>query len=323
MSMHSGSLAIAFALACMVALGMMLMGCVPTVTPTPPSPITVTVTPTPITVTATPFVSPPITPISPLATPVAVATKFPTVTLTVIPIPASNLPNSSFEEPYHCSAAFCVADKWAGWFLNPPPCPVGHPGCFIQCPLNCVQPSGNCSNDNGCSWAQPEFSRADYFLYPYRVRSGQGAQQYFGFGRMFDGGVYQRVNVQPGRWYEFSVWMQTWMCYNYDLCNGGRRSDEPTTMHLRVGLDPTGGMDPIAASVIWGPEGDSFDVWSLFSVRAQAQGSKMTMFTRAWPDWGGGHLRLNNNVYLDDADLKPIDPPLPLTNFVYLPGVLR
>lgn len=306
---------------CILMLAIFMTACVPTVTPTPSVTPTLTSPISPL-ITDTPFPSPLI----------AGPTKTPTATPTMIPIPPSNLPNSSFEEPYHCSSAFCVADKWTGWYRQvapdghtAPPCDPDTLGCYITCPLNCRNTSGSCRPDDGCFWMQPEFTWAVYGQYSYRVHSGNASQVYFGYGRMFEGGVYQKITVEPGREYEFSIWMHAWMCYNYNLCAGGTVSDEPTTMHLRVGIDPMGGIDPTSSNIVWGNEGDSFDAWNQFSVKAKAIGNKLTVFTSARPDWGNDHLKINNNVYIDDADLEPIiEPPPPVGDErIYLPAVIR
>lgn len=240
-----------------------------------------------------------------------------TPTPTAAPIPPSNLSNGSFEEPYSCPGpAFCVADGWHGWYVNPPTCDPDVPGCYISCPTNCLNPTtGRCQNDTGCYWAQPEFARSSGAW--NRIISGASSQKIFGYGRQFEGGLYRRVVAQQGRLYRFSIYMQAWMCYNYDSCNGGFVSDMPTTMHLRIGIDPFGGIVVTSTNVVWSLEHDSFDAWMRYTVTARAQSGHVTLFTYARPDWGTGqHLRINNDVYIEDADLVPL-------NEIYLPLVVR
>jgi len=73
---------------------------------------------------------------------------------------------------------------------------------------------------------------------------------------MHEAGLYQQVYTLPiGARLRFSIWMQAWMCANPDACGtGGIRSDEPSDMHLRVGIDPLGGTDPFTTAVVWSAE---------------------------------------------------------------------
>ena len=209
-----------------------------------------------------------------------------------------------------------MAHDWNGWYVNPPPCQVGHAGCFILCPANCVEANGNCSNDNGCAWAQPEFGSVD-LPNTFRIHSGSYAQKLFGYGRMFWGGLNRTVDVTPGQLYAFTIHMQAWMCFNFDNCYNGRISDMPTTMHLKVGFDPAAGTRYDSPSIVWSNEGDAFDRYTSFSVEARATGSRASLWVSARPDWGTEHLRINNDLYIDDANLVPINAK------IFLPGVLR
>jgi hypothetical protein len=202
--------------------------------------------------------------------------------------------------------------------VNPPPCDPDVVGCYIFCPWDCQKvdaeghPTGECKADTGCYWAQPEFARSWGFW--NRILSGVSSQKIFGYGRQFEGGLYRRVIAQAGRVYRFTISMQAWMCYNYNACRGGLVSDMPTTMHLRVGIDPTGGIDPFSLAVVWSAERDSFDAWSQYMVMARAVTGHVTLFTYARPDWGWDtHLRISNDVYIEDADLVPMyDSYLPV-----------
>lgn len=291
----------------LILILILLAACVPTVTPQP-----ATITPPP-TVTPTPFVSPPDTP-TPPPSPLLPA---------VVPTPQSNLSNSSFEEPYDCyGSAFCVAQDWRGWYINPPPCDPDTSGCYVACPLNCQKPDGTCKGDNGCYWAQPEFARS--WGYANRLMSGLSSQKVFGYGRQFEGGLYRRVVAEQWRYYEFSIYMQAWMCYNFANCNNGLVSDMPAPMHMKVGIDPLGGTDPLSPNIVWGAEHDSFDAFSVYTVTAQALTGHITVFTSARPDWGWDtHLRVNNDLYLENADLKPLQYGPILNKFNYLPEIAR
>jgi hypothetical protein len=152
----------------------------------------------------------------------------------------------------------------------------------------------------------------------YRIHSGNMAQQIFTYGRMGLGGIYQTVAITPGTWLRFSVWMQAWMCFDYAQCDGGRHSDQPSDMHLKVGIDPTGGTDINSVAVVWGAEQEAFDRWVEFSVIAKSLSDTVTVFTSGGAVWDWA--RANNDVYEDDAALVAIAP---MTNTVYLPVVMR
>jgi hypothetical protein len=103
----------------------------------------------------------------------------------------------------------------------------------------------------------------------------------------------------------FSVYMSAWMCANLADCQGGLRSDQPATMHLRIGIDPTGHVDPFSPDVVWSPEMDSFDRWTQYHVEAVARGDAVTVFTHSRPEWTWP--RLHNDVYVDEASLVALD----------------
>jgi hypothetical protein len=91
------------------------------------------------------------------------------------------------------------------------------------------------------------------------------------------------------------------MCFDFTRCNGGLHSDFPSDMHLRVGIDPTGGTDPFSPNVVWSVEAPAWDTWAHFQVQAIAQSNTITVFTHSHPEWDWA--RANNDVYIDDATL--------------------
>ncbi len=78
-----------------------------------------------------------------------------------------------------------------------------------------------------------------------------------------------------------------------------RRSDTAAGVSMKVGIDPTGGTDPYAASVQWSGSAAPYDQWARLSVSAAAQGDTVTVFLFASQQAG---LALNN-VYWDNASL--------------------
>ena len=141
-----------------------------------------------------------------------------------------------------------VAPGWQAWYLDKPP-------SYVVPSLNC---SGN--SNPACYWMRPEFRDISAANYPQKVHGGSYAQKYFSFGRMHEAGLYQQVgNVTPDSALSFSVYMWAWMCYDFAQCDGGLRSDAPSEMHLRVGIDPTGGTDPFGSNVVWSAEATAWD----------------------------------------------------------------
>lgn len=233
-------------------------------------------------------------------------------------VPGNLLANPSFEEPYspQIYPEINVAQVWTAWYLDIPPCKPWKPNCYIPCPANCVE-KGICQRDYGCMWARPEFAPASYADFSYRVHSGLTAQKYFSYGRMHEGGLYQHVTqVTPGTLLEFSTWIQTWMCFEYDDCAYGRVSDQPSDMHIRIGIDPTGGTVPTSTNVIWSAEAPAFDQWTHFSVQGRALAEAVTVFVHSRPEWDWA--RKNNDVYVDDASLVVLGPPAEL--FIFQPA---
>lgn len=273
-----------------------------------------------------PTVSPIITPApSVLATPAAVA--YPT-RVPIVPVPGNLLIDPSLEGPYHSDGIHPEVNTsyaWKAWFscqgdqsVCIPPCKPMTPGCYLPCPTNCLQPNGKCATDYGCYWARQEFNPFDWSKAFYRVHSGNMAQVIFSYGRMALGGIRQTVTVTLGTWLKFSAFVQAWQCYSYLACDGGRRSDQPSDMHLRIGIDPTGGIDVNSADIVWSAEQEAFDRWVPFTVIAQAQADQVTVFTQGGATFD--YARMNNDVYLDDLALVVTTP---MTNRVYLPEVIR
>lgn len=201
-----------------------------------------------------------------------------------------------------------VPPGWFAFWRSIPP-------ADLLLPSNCPHRS-----DTGCYWARPEFRDVKATEFPDRVHSGLRALRYFTFGRMHEAGLYQAVESIPvGARVRFSVWLQAWMCADASDCMGGRVSDAPAHMHLQVGLDPKGSIDPWSSDIVWSPEGEAFDRWQQFQVEATPEAGVATVFIRSRPNWDWP--RLNNDVYVDDARLEILALPTPANMSNTLPGV--
>ncbi len=148
----------------------------------------------------------------------------------------------------------------------------------------------------------PEYKAAFRDEAPYnRVRNGELSQQYFHSYGNFQGGVLQQVsNVPVGKLLRFEIWAMTWSCDNESKGNcGGNVSGDPSPMHLRIGIDPTGGTDAMSDNVVWSAETNAYDAWELIQVEAVSAAKNVTVFVYSFPVYRSQ----DNNVYLDDASL--------------------
>jgi LysM repeat protein len=202
---------------------------------------------------------------------------------------------------------------WTGWWLPPntnhssdTKFYSNHPNnCYADAPEDCI------------AWHNPEFRDTKTIVSgPSRIHSGKNSQKYFTFYSVHEAGLLQTVNVPSGSVLRFGVWMQAWSSNQdgNDSDPSSYNSSGQTSMHMKVGIDPTGGDDPWSANIVWSPEHDAYDVFGYYEVRATAQSDHVTVFTHSMPEKGLKH----NDVYVDDAELVaisvPAGAPLPQPN---------
>lgn len=112
-------------------------------------------------------------------------------------------------------------------------------------------------------------------------------------GKPFDLAFYQQVSATVGGAYSLSGWMVS-------LCGGSTTpNDCPNGYYMakRLGIDPTGGTDPLAESVIWAEDRRNFVEngqrvgWTNISLVAMAQAPTITVFARVESpfQWHGNH----------------------------------
>lgn len=185
----------------------------------------------------------------------------------------------------------------------------------------------------------PETSRVLSVEYEgLRVFEGDAAAKAFA-NRMFRAWYYQSAQVGAGNQVTASVKIQSWQCYDFANCSKGKRSDKPTAMHLRIGIDPYGGTVVTSTNVVWSAEGDASridkddpHIWYDFSVSTISRARNVTVFIDMNPDWSlpslnhpevydGNYARGNNDVYLDFArlEVRVLNP----IRKVYLPAMKR
>jgi LysM repeat protein len=190
-----------------------------------------------------------------------------------------------------------MADGWSAWWQPPSEDPDAK-DFYTTYPNYC----GQLAPDNCVAWHMPEYKDTRSGLQdPPRIRSGENSQKYFTFWSVHEGGVYQVVeNVRPGMPLRFSIYMHAWSATKlHGLEPNPHFSFGQTGMHMKIGIDPTGGTDPWSEDVIWSAEKDVYDKFERYEVQAVARANKVTVFTHSRPENPMEH----NDIYLDDAEL--------------------
>ena len=146
------------------------------------------------------------------------------------------------------------------------------------------------------------FGGLDYY------REGNAAQVIWS-SYDFDAGIYQQVGgLTIGKDYAFEVGVASyWRGSGYPITNG--------KMKKCIGVDPYGGTNPAASTVIWDWEGcDSTDkTWPYLDMAATARAITMTVFVRIQsPDNQSPNHTDLNYVYIDDGRLT-LAPTVTLT----------
>lgn len=195
-------------------------------------------------------------------------------------MPANLLYNGGFENEFHQYkglSALIVADGWSPWWV-----PQQRPA------------------DPAWKNRRPEWKRATLNVDAARIRTGESAQQYFTFWGTHTGGVYQRVMVPKNARLRFSAWGHAWSSEQ----NPPRPSVNPTDVHMRIGIDPKGGLNPFDPGIVWSAGQNAIDEFKPFSVEAVAQGGRVTVYLYSAPDEAKKH----NDIYWDDAELIVTGP---------------
>lgn len=190
-----------------------------------------------------------------------------------------------------------TAQGWSAWW-QPPNSDMSSKDFYDTYPNYC----GRGAPDDCVAWHMPEFRDTRSAPQdPPRIRSGQNSQKYFTFWSVHQGGLYQVVEgVRPGLPLRFSVYMHAWSATKLDGKEPNPHfSFGQTGMHMKIGIDPTGGVDPWSPDVVWSPEKDTYDEFARYEVQAVARSNKVTVFTHTRPENPMEH----NDVYVDDAEL--------------------
>ena len=231
------------------------------------------------------------------------------------------LSNGGFESEWKGSHRCYVLDDNVGYHyadIGNFYCPDGWTGWF----------------SHGNIYKQPE-AHSVHYSNPDRYFSGLFGFQIFTFGRCHDAGLFQQVNVTPESRIEFSAYAHAWSNHNDDSMpdvfphgddpkwsegagfrqigwrtdtletTGEPQDDAKLNFAFSVGIDPFGGVNPLAKSVVWSAD------WSIYngfvhelSVEAVAVSSTVTVFLRSNTLYPFKH----NDAYWDDASLVKSPP---------------
>jgi len=184
----------------------------------------------------------------------------------------------------------------------------GKENCFLAAPWTAWFITGSPEETTQGYRLAPEYKGATRADFPgNRVRNGDLSQQWFHSFGNFEAGILQQVsNIQVGSKLKFEVWALTWSCDLESKGNcGGATSGDPSTMHVRIGIDTKGGGDVFSPAIVWSPEQNAYDAWHHFEVEAVAQSSTVTVYVYSYPNYRSQ----DNNVYVDDASLVVVAPP--------------
>jgi LysM repeat protein len=199
--------------------------------------------------------------------------------LTLVPIVALASPagqegqnlltNPGFEGGWHWQGdSFLgkIADGWVAWWVD--------------------EATGKADSDPSF-WKnqRPEYGLIglEYYI-PDQIHSGRQSLQY---GKRFathTAGVYQQVSgITPSSKVRFSAWG---FVYGKDP----DPNKSPGYVHMKVGIDPTGGTNPFAGSVVWSGVVNPIatgtgSAWQEMSIEAVAQNAAVTVFVYSSPDW--------------------------------------
>lgn len=149
-----------------------------------------------------------------------------------------------------------------------------------------------CPNDWTPAWRptvgpgilhRPEYDAKDAGIGQPEVRTGRYAANFFTVHATHDGCLYRKFKVGKGNGVRASVWC---MGVTFD------RENKPSGGHgMRVGIDPTGGVDHTASTVLYGDYWSSYmpewkeRVWHQVDVEAVAEADEITVFLHAKNDY--------------------------------------
>lgn len=180
---------------------------------------------------------------------------------------------------------------------------------------------------NQVGWSQPEVRQAGMIPDSRRVHSGQYGLVLFTFSRIHDTGLFQQVPVPPGTKVRLTAWAHAWsnrwgsehesdprwsegshVGYRHFFAPEGTAGldDADRNFTFYVGIDPTGGTNPLADTVVWGRGAHIYNAYAQVPpVEATSTAQTITVFLRSRCLWPFKH----NDAYWDDVSLEVVVAP--------------
>ncbi len=219
-------------------------------------------------------------------------------------VPVTSLPrvpvNTGFEGAavQQGAAEVVVPQGWTAWWRT------GAVSCALYQQLGTTGPCP-VADYPGLTYKRPEFTvipSSGPWLDPPRVYGqGQAARFFCTFG-ICVGGYLQRVQVTPGQRYVLTAQVHSWC--TEDSANHRRSQletrDDQFNCELALGIDPTGGADPLSPNIIWNTL-YAYDTYTFLSTPAVvAPGPAMTLYLRGRNLWA----LLHNDFHFDQVSFS-------------------
>ncbi len=112
------------------------------------------------------------------------------------------------------------------------------------------------------------------------------------------GGLWQQVPAAPGNRYELTVDGQAWSSEE----DTPHKSRGGSDVNLRIGVDPTGGLDPTSPLIEWSEPVQALDRWVTLRLTARAEANVITIYLASAPNLP----KRNQSVYWRNAVLLPV-----------------
>ncbi|MFW6136368.1 MAG: hypothetical protein ACOC7N_06065, partial [Chloroflexota bacterium] len=187
---------------------------------------------------------------------------------------------------------------------------------------------------HGEKWTEPACTYMHRHLTPERIHDGQNAYHIFGPAGPVWAGLRAQLQVTPGHPYTLAAQAHAWTNHNdadavpgHESCcgdpfcswgagrgpcialfdelpelNGDPWSDALHAAQFTVGIDPTGGTDPLATTVVWSPPWAIYNRFYQLAVTVLAEADLITAFLQQKLMWA---FR-NNHGYWDSVSLASV-----------------
>lgn len=198
-------------------------------------------------------------------------------------------------------------------------------------------------HDEG-TWDEPETTYMQRSLTPERVHEGQYSLRMFGSFHAVYCGLVGQVSVKEGDVCRLSAFAHAWTNHNdealipdHEDCigdpacswgagrgpfaehaddlpplNGQPWHDSLHAAVFKVGIDPTGGIDPTSANVVWSHGWAIYNAFHEIAVTAEAKTTRVGIFLSQKMRW----QYRNNDGYWDTVTIETIDQPQPPVSYI-------